>query len=78
MNKKIEVGTYIIEWIDQDHVLVTKKYSEDILHTAKITGGDMEKFLDGIFLSADITYKCGDMTTVSNMKTTTEIKTTEE
>ena len=68
----IEIGIYTIEWIDQDHVLVTKNYGDGICHTAKITGGDMETFLGGIFLSAEMTYKCGNMKTVSTHTTTYE------
>ena len=46
--------------------------ADGICHTAKITGGDMETFLGGIFLSAEMTYKCGNMKTVSTHTTTYE------
>ena len=68
----IEIGIYKIELIGQDHVLVTKNYGDGICHTAKIAGGDMETFLGGIFLGAEMTYKCGNMITVSTHKTTYE------
>ena len=55
----IEIGSFKIELVDQDHVLVTRIYGEDVIHTAKICGGDMESFLDGIFLNAEMTYKSG-------------------
>ena len=55
----IEIGNFKIEWVDQDHILVTRIYGEDTIHTAKICGGDMESFLDGIFLNAEMTYRSG-------------------
>ena len=55
----IKIGNFKIEWVDQDHILVTRIYGEHIIHTAKICGGDMETFLDGIFLNAEMTYQNG-------------------
>lgn len=55
----IEIGNFKIEWVDQDYILVTRIYGEDAIHTAKICGGDMESFLDGIFINAEMTYKSG-------------------
>jgi hypothetical protein len=55
----IEIGSFKIEWLDDDHILVTRKYGEETIHQAKICGGDMETFLDGIFLSAEMTYISG-------------------
>jgi len=55
----IEIGNFKIEWLDNDHILVTRKYGEETIHEAKISGGDMESFLDGIFLGAEMTYRIG-------------------
>ena len=66
----IEIGTYKIEWVDEHFILVTKKYGDNIIHTAKIAGGEMETFLNGIFLAAEMTYKFGNMTIISTHKTT--------
>ena len=68
----MEIGDYKIERIDDDHVLVTRNHGDDSTTTAKITGGDMETFLSGIFLGAEVQYKCNGMTTTSTFKTTYE------
>ena len=66
----IKIGIYKIECIDEDYVLVTRNYGGGISQSAKIAEGDMESFLGGIFLQAEMTYKLLDMTTVSTHKTT--------
>ena len=65
----MEIGMFKIERQDVDYVLVTRTYSEGIYSTVKICGGDMETFLNGLFLGGETTHVMGDRVTVSKQET---------
>lgn len=65
----IEIGAFKIEWIDKGYLKVTRDLGGKSTDEAKIAGGDMETFLNAIFINAQFTWNRGDLV----MKSTTKI-----
>jgi len=53
----IEIGEFKIEWVDEDHLLVTRNWGDGFKHKAKVCGGDMEPLLNCLFLDQRMTYE---------------------
>lgn len=68
----IEIGDFKIEWVDQDHIMVARNCGGGTFHTAKICVGDMESFLDIIFLSAEMTTYQNGIRIVKTCKETVD------
>lgn len=68
--EQLEVGGFIIKWLDIDNLLITKIYENGFKHEIKICDGDLETLLSVLLMTPEKKYISSNSITETTYKTT--------